>query len=93
MFCRGGFDYRHLSAYQNDATCRLHVVFPFFPYAIGAMATIRVWWTLNDTPDNADFPSNVTWAHVRRYLNDNCFGVRDKPGTTHIHVRIFSRAI
>ena len=56
------------------------------------MATIRVWWTLNGAVDAARFPADSTLAHVRRYITDNYFGVRDKPGTTHIHVRIFFRA-
>ena len=59
---------------------------------MSAEEQVRVYWTLNDTPDNADFPSNVTWAHVRRYINDNCFGAAEKPGATHIHVRFIFRA-
>ena len=53
---------------------------------------VRVFWTLNGTPDVADFPSNVTWAHVRTYIWD----VRVKSGQPvppeNIHVRPRLRA-
>jgi hypothetical protein len=34
----------------------------------------------------------TTWDYVRRYINDNCFGDGQRPGTKRIHVRPRFRA-
>ena len=51
---------------------------------MSAEEQVRVYWTLNDTPDNADFPPNVTWAHVREYIRAR--RPDPKPAPEHIHV-------
>ena len=82
---------RHVTLYCVINDRLIQSAFVLEP-AMSVEEQVRVYWTLNDTPDNADFPSNVTWAHVRRYINDNCFGAAEKPGATHIHVRFIFRA-
>ena len=51
----------------------------------------RVFWA-GDAEGNAKFDIDDTWDDVRRYINDNCFGDGNKPGTTRIHVRPRFRA-
>ena len=80
----------------KSQACHKHVMIVVVTYSTKqrAMGDVVVWWKIEGVNRIFDrrFPANVTWNRVVEYINKNCFGDGQHPGTSAIYVRHRFRA-